>query len=307
MTSVTRMEEGAVLESVGGAYQVLLDRGDRVVASLRGRLKQEARTGDRVVAGDRVGVIPADDESWTIEQIEPRQTELVRSGPGGHRPKVVAANLDQVIIVFSAKDPPPRARDVDRFLVLAETNDLAALLVFNKVDLEGAADAVAPLRDMYLAVGYPVLEISARRGAGLEELRRRMAGRTSTLVGPSGVGKSSILNALKPGLDLRTGTVSRKARQGRHTTVSSRLLLLDGDIRVVDTPGFSDVSGWGVSPPEITGAFPEFRELADECRFRQCSHTHEPGCAVREALERGRIQPRRYESYTALLDAWAES
>lgn len=296
---------GQVLQGVGGVYSVLLEDGSQVDASLRGRLKRQVRTGERVVAGDEVVVARWDPETLTIEDVLDRGNELVRSGPGGRRPKVVAANLDQALIVVAALAPAVDRQTVDRFLVLSEANQVPPVVVFNKMDLEGALEAVEPLAGLYRQVGYPVLLTSCVTGKGLADLRARMKGRVSALVGPSGVGKSSLLNAIEPGLDLRIGRVSRRQGRGRHTTVSARLIALDDGIRVVDTPGFSEATAWGVAPSEVSWAFPELRALADDCRFRGCSHVHEPDCAVQLALAEGRIDAGRYESYLRILETEA--
>lgn len=292
---------GQVLEGVGGVYSVLLDDGSQVDASLRGRLKRQVRTGDRVVAGDDVVVARWDPDTLTIEEVLDRRNELVRSGPGGRRPKVVAANLDQVLVVVSALAPVVDRQTVDRFLVLAEVNHIPPVLVFNKMDLDGARAAVDPLVRLYRDVGYSVLLTSCVTREGLPELRSRMEGRVSALAGPSGVGKSSLLNAMEPGLDLRVGRVSERRGRGRHTTVSAKLLVLGEGLKVVDTPGFSEATAWGVAPSDVSWAFPELRALADQCRFRGCTHDHEPDCAVQAAVADGRIDPGRYESYLKIL------
>lgn len=300
--AVGREQAGVVLESAGGVYRVLLDEGDEVRAFLRGRLKREVRTGGRVVAGDRVRLAPAGESEWTIDAVEDRWSELVRAGPGGHRPKVVAANLDQVIAVLSAIDPPFRPEIANRFLVLAESCGLAPILVVNKVDLDGAARELERPLEIFRDTGYPVLLTSAQTGRGLAQLRQAMAERISALIGPSGVGKSSLVNAVEPGLDLRVGEVGRRSGLGRHTTVAARLLELGGGARVVDTPGFSDVAAWGIPARELSRAFPEFEPLAARCRFRGCSHLHEPDCAVREAVEEGAVHPARYAMYRDLME-----
>lgn len=295
--------KGVVLEAVGGRYRILLDAGQRITAFLRGRIKQEARTGDRVVAGDRVHVEPVDDdEGWVIESVMERERELIRAGPRGRRPRVVAANIDQVVVVMSAAEPPFQHEISDRFLVLAESCFIDPLLVINKMDLENGSSLVAPAVQMYREIGYPVVLCSAATGEGLDDLIRALEGRLSALVGPSGVGKSSLLNALDPSLELPTRTVSRRQGRGRHTTVAARLLILDTDIRIIDTPGFSEVTAWGIEPEDMDANFPEFRQVEGSCRFRRCSHVHEPDCAVKSALEAGAIPQERYESYRRLLE-----
>lgn len=295
------MTTGTVLTAVGGVYSVELPAGEIIEAVLRGRLKRDERADDRVVAGDDVRLLLQDDR-WIIESAEPRRSQLARRapGPGRPRPKIIAANIDRVIIVFAAAHPEPNARMLDRFLVLAETNHLPPLIVLNKADLlEGDVDP--PLLRPYRAAGYRTLLTSVKAGLGLDELRDALCHGRSALTGPSGVGKSSLLNAVQPGLGLRIGEVSEVVRKGKHTTVSARLIRLDCGGYVADTPGLREVGMWGVEPEELGDCFPEFRQLVDHCRFgSNCSHTHEPSCAVRSAVDAGEIASSRYESYVAL-------
>lgn len=294
------MVKGTVLRTRGGVYRVALADGRRVDASIRGRLKLEERTGDRVVIGDRVQVADGGDGSYTIEEVLSREREIVRRKPGSRSPKVVAANVEALVAVVAAAEPDPHRQQVDRLLVIAEANDLEGVLVVNKMDLEGAGEPAEELKGLYAPLGYRVLLTSARSGRGLEELQEVLCRGTSALVGPSGGGKSSLLNAIEPGLDLRTGELSRKPRRGRHTTVSARLLELECGGMVADTPGFSDVGLWGLDPEGLDACFPEFLSFVGGCRFRGCSHLHEPGCVVKEAVEDGAIDERRYESYRDL-------
>lgn len=297
---------GVVTGSGGGGYDVLLETGRTVHAVLRGRLKRETRVGDRVVIGDRVAVdraeIRGEEETWAVEEVEPRESQIVRRGPTDRRPKVIAANVDRMLAVVAARDPEPRLQQLDRLLVIAESNGIPPVVVVNKADLDrDEVDSFArQAREIYRVPGYPVIVVSAETGEGMEELRGTLSDGTSALVGASGVGKSSILNAIHPELELRTGELSRKVRRGRHTTVTSRLIALPGGGLVADTPGFGDVGVWGVAPEEVEGCYPEIRALGGECRFRGCTHLSEPGCAVLEAVASGRVPRSRWESYASL-------
>lgn len=296
------MVKGVVHGSGGGVYRVVLEDGRAVEASLRGRLKRERRTGDRVVIGDRVEVEPVDGGGFTIEAVDERETEIVRSGPGGRRPRVVAANLERLIVLVAAAEPEPRIELIDRLLVIAESSGVAAVLGVNKVDLPGSGETAAHLRALYGDVGYAVLPVSAVDGTGLEAFRDVVCEGSSALVGPSGVGKSSLLNAVEPGLGLRTGELSHKVRQGRHTTVGSRLIRLSCGGLVADTPGFGDVGVWGVDADALEECFPEIPPVAVGCRFQDCAHLAEPDCAVRVAVEEGTLAESRYGSYRVLME-----
>ena len=292
---------GTVHGSVGGVYQVRLDDGTTVEASLRGRLKKEPSTGARVVIGDRVDLLSTGD-AWTIEAVGERASTLVRRGRGGREPKVLAANLDRVFAVVSLAEPAPSCELIDRLLALVESSGMHAILVLNKLDLPGAAEAAEGLRALYEPIGYRVLATSARTSGGLDAMRSEACVGSSAFIGPSGVGKSSLLNALDPRLELETGALSRKTGTGRHTTVGSRLIPLECGGLVADTPGFGDVGLWAIEPRDVGACFPELGSPADRCRFRGCTHLHEPGCGVREALQRGEIPRSRYESYRMLRE-----
>jgi ribosome biogenesis GTPase len=297
------MASAIILSASGGVYDVELEDGTIAEASLRGRLKLEQRTGDRVVAGDRVRVESQADDSLTIESVEPRSSELARRAPGhGRRAKILVANVDCVIIVFAAREPQPNRRLLDRFLVLAEASRLDAVIVLNKVDQAPPQDVDALLAP-YERVGYATLRTSAQNGTGIPALHELMCGARSVVTGPSGAGKSSLLNAVQPGLGLRIGAVSAAVNKGQHTTVSARLIPLECGGYVADTPGLRELGLWGLEPAELPFCFPEFVDLVAACRFtRSCTHTHEPGCAVREAVESGAIDAERFASYTTLRE-----
>jgi len=293
--------KGVVHETGGGVYRVALADGRLVDAALRGRLKKERRTGDRVVIGDRVHVDSTDSSSFTIEAVEPRETVITRRGSGGRRPKVLAANVERMVVVVAAARPEPGMPQIDRLLVIAESNRVAPVLVVNKVDLPDGREAVAELETLYRGIGYPVYTTSAQDGTGLDAFRAVLCEGSSALVGPSGVGKSSLLNAIDPGLGLRVGGLSERVLRGRHTTVSARLVPLSCGGLVADTPGFGEVGVWGVRAADVDQCFPEFEALGVACRFEDCVHLVEPDCAVRESVESGNVAPSRYESYRSLM------
>jgi ribosome biogenesis GTPase len=286
---------GTVLERDGSAYRVGTD-GTEVRAVLRGKAKLDT---PKVVVGDvvRLEAEPGA-ELHAIVGIEPRRTVLERRVPEGRGVRPIAANIDQVFVVVATRSPDPIPQLIDRLLVLAEADGLAAAVVLNKLDL----DPVSVLAERSRRAGYPVYPTSVKTGEGIESLRAALAGKVSVVTGPSGVGKSSLLNAVQPGLRLRTGEVSSRIRRGRHTTVSSVMIPLQGGGYLVDTPGFSEVAMWGVDPRSLADCFPDFRPFLGDCRYADCRHRTEPGCRVREALDGGAIAPDRHESYLRLLE-----
>jgi len=317
-------ERGIVLEGTGGVWRVRTDDGETREASMRGRLKKAdggrradgSRRRDTVRAGAETVKLAVGDEvllergddggAWAIAEILPRRSRLARRAPGGaYGERVVVANLDQVVVVFAAAQPEPHAGMIDRFLVIAEANALRPRLVVNKVELVGEAAA----RQRFAAYErlYPVHYTSVREAVGLDALRDALEGRISALSGPSGVGKSSLINALYPGLRLRVGEISRSVNKGRHTTVGALLTPLPaGAGFVADTPGLREVGLWGLPAAELDMLFPEFRPFLDDCRFADCTHRQEPDCGVRTAVAAGEVSAERYESYRKLREELEE-
>lgn len=291
---------GLVIRAQSGFFTVTTDGGE-FTCRLRGRLKKGKQEGDIVAVGDHVTLTPHKDGSGVIESVYERKAEFsrVRTGVRREYRQILLANPDQIVIVFSCTHPEPSLRMLDRFLVIAEKENVSALLVVNKIDLVQKGQPESTFR-LYAQLGYPVIYTSARLGFGIDELREQLKGKISALIGPSGVGKSSLLNAIQPGLGLQVRSVSEATSKGRHTTQVRELISLEVGGYVADTPGIRSLALWDTEPEELDAYFIEMRDLVADCQFSDCSHTHEPGCAVLNAVAEGEITPERYHSYLRL-------
>jgi ribosome biogenesis GTPase / thiamine phosphate phosphatase len=294
------------VKSQSGFLTVETDTG-QITCRLRGRLKKGRRKGDIFAVGDWVKISLLDDGSGMIEEIEERRTMFSRMAPTarGEYQQILIANPDQAVFVFACTEPEPRLRMLDRFLIVAEQAEIPPIIVFNKVDLIGLL-AARKWYGHYKQVGYNIIYTSATTGRGVSALKKHLKGKISVLAGPSGAGKSSLLNAVQPELGLVVSDVSKATGKGRHTTVVRELHPLEQGGYVADTPGLKALALWDIEAEEVDGYFPELRDLVADCKFSNCTHLHEPGCAVVEAVEDERVHIERYESYIRLRDGEEE-
>ncbi len=297
--SETELLRGRVLKTTSGFAYVQTDEGI-LTCKVRGRLKKKDRRTDLVVLGDEVEVQPLPEREGLVEKVLPRKTCFSRVHPargGGHREDVLIANLDTLAIVFAHGDPPFHPRMLDRFLIVAEHNGVRPVVVANKMDR--AEPEVTERFRRYRDLGYTLHETSATDGTGIDALRDEVAGSIVAFVGPSGVGKSSLLNALDPHLEQAVAQTSTAHGKGRHTTRVATLFPFAGGY-LADTPGIRELGLWQIPQEELDQCFPEMRPLLGQCGFRNCKHLSEPRCAVQDAVG-DTIDPERYESYRRLV------
>jgi ribosome biogenesis GTPase len=290
---------GQVLRVHGLNSIVRLDSGRDLTCSTRGLLKTLGTDLRHVVvAGDFVMVKEIGTDQGVIQRVEPRRGCLSRTSR--NRQHLIAANIQQCLIVTSCAEPGIKPNLIDRFLLTAEKSYVQPLIVLNKIDLVDAAQ-LQPIAGDFAQLGYPVFYASATRGWGLDLLRKCLSNRRTVIVGQSGVGKSSLLNAIESGLALRVSEVSKENQKGRHTTTTAQLIPLQLGGYVLDTPGIRQFQMWDLVPAEAAQWFRDIRAWADHCRFPNCSHTHEQECAVKSAVADGRISLRRYDSYCQIF------
>ena len=293
--------QGLVVRSTAGFVDVLV-AGDVVQARIRGRLKNTPRTTDLCVIGDQVMVSRPDEQSLVVVEVLPRATRFSRRQPGRGPQKedVLVANLDQLMVTFCHGRPVLNTRLLDRFLVIAEHQRVQPVIVMNKADLR---EPDAPSwQKVYESIGYPVLTVSAGTGEGMGTLTAALQGKISAFVGPSGVGKSSLINRILPDLDLNIASVSDHHGKGRHTTRVASLYALPEGGFLADTPGIRELGTWALPIGHLDRCFPELTAHRERCAFRSCSHTHEPQCAVVDAVNAGTVDRKRYESYVLLRE-----
>ena len=304
------MQHGLIIKAQSGFFTVETGLGltvshrradgtNGVVCQLRGKLKQGRATGDIAALGDKVRITILEDGSGVIEEVEERKQALVRLDPRpqGVYQQVLLANADQAVFVFACASPNPKLRMLDRFLVIAEKQEIPVVIVANKTDLvENPKDIFS----LYESIGYRVIYTSTKTNAGIDELHNALKNKISALAGPSGVGKSSLLNAMQPGLGLAVNEISTAMKKGRHTTVTRQMFPLEGGGYVADTPGWKSLALWDTEPEEMEAYFPELRDLVQGCQFSDCTHTHEPKCAVQAAVKDGRVHPERFDSFLRL-------
>jgi len=292
--------QGLVVRTQAG-YQDVHTEAGVYRCRLRGRLRKGRAEGDLVAVGDQVLIDPQPDMTGSIEKILPRRSVFSRqlSGVNYDYQQIILANADLAMLVFACANPEPRRRMLDRFLVVTERAHIPAVIVANKIDLCGVEKA-REIFSLYEDIGYEVLYVSAKTGEGVEEMRRHLAGRLTTLAGPSGAGKSSLINQILPGVALGTGAVGQESGRGRHTTQVRQLFALPGGGYIADVPGLRTLALWDIEGEELDAYFKEIAPLVPDCQFNDCSHSHEPGCAVRKAVTRGEIHPARYDSYLRL-------
>ncbi len=297
---------GTVIKNTGSWYVVRTGDGQFFSCKVKGNFRLRGiRSTNPVAVGDRVDFIAGDDGTGLITEIHDRRNYIIRRATNlSKQSHILAANVDQVLLLVTIAHPETSTTFVDRFLAVAEAYRIPVVLVFNKTDLYDTAEMqqMDEWRKLYQSLDYPCVACSALNGKGIEKLNELLADRVTLLSGNSGVGKSTLLNALIPGLDVATEEISLAHDTGQHTTTFSQLFDLPGSGHLIDTPGIKGFGTFDIERAELPHYFREIFRIGQQCRFQDCTHTHEPHCAVREALEDGRIAPSRFASYLGMLE-----
>ena len=281
--------QGKIVKGIAGFYYVHVVGSGVYECKAKGVFRKEKikpLVGDNV----EIEVLDEKDMEGNITEILPRKNDLIRPA---------VANIDQALVVFAVTQPDPHFNLLDRFLVMMERKEIPTVLCFNKTDI-AESPLITELKQIYSGCGYPVLFTSAKEEENIEKLKELLKGKTTAIAGPSGVGKSSLINLLQSRVKMETGSISRKIARGKHTTRHSELLVLGKDSYIMDTPGFSSLYVNDFEKEELKYCFPEFDPYEGQCRFNGCDHIHEPGCAVKEAVEEGKIHRVRYQDYTEM-------
>ena len=304
--------KGLVIKNTGSWYTVKTDGEGKVIdCKIKGNFRLKGiRSTNPVAVGDRVEVVPNQEGTAFITHIEDRRNYIIRKSPNlSKQSHIIAANVDQAVLVVTINRPQTSTTFIDRFLASAEAYRINVILVFNKSDLlnDDERHYQEMMITLYETIGYQCLAISAATGEGVEQLETLLAGKTTVLSGNSGVGKSTLINRLLPGANLRTAEISDAHNTGMHTTTFSEMLPLPDGGYIIDTPGIKGFGTFDMEPEELTGYFKEIFHFSSQCRFSNCTHTHEPGCAVREAVENHYIAQSRYQSYLSMLTDKDES
>ena len=281
--------QGKIIKGIAGFYYVYGEDEVLYECKAKGIFRKD---NQKPLVGDNVEITILDQQEQTgnLIRILPRKNSLIRPA---------VANIDQALVIFAAREPKPNLSLLDRFLVIMEKQDVPVIICFNKQDLCDEEE-VGRLKEIYEACGYPVVLASAKQGEGIEEIKSRLRGKTTTVAGPSGVGKSSLTNLLQNEVQMETGEISKKLGRGRHTTRHSQIIQIEEDTWLYDTPGFTSFYVEEIEKEELRFYFREFSKYEGTCRFQGCTHTHEPGCMVKNALEEGKISKERYENYLEL-------
>ncbi|MBK8563289.1 MAG: ribosome small subunit-dependent GTPase A [Saprospiraceae bacterium] len=301
------MKKGIITKSTGSWYQVLLEDGEMQECRIVGKLRlEDMKTTNPVAVGDEVMVGPDEEGRGLIKEVLPRRNCVIRQSPRRKRDMhLLAANVDQALLISTIIEPNLKQGFIDRFLLMTEPYNIPTIIAFNKADIydEDVLEIYGGLKALYESIGYTVLLVSAESGLGISELRELLHGKTTLISGQSGVGKSTLVNAVEPGLKLRTGDLSDYSGKGQHTTTFAEMFPLLAGGHIIDTPGIKMLAFNNLSPLDVAHNFREIFEKSSECRFGgQCLHKNEPKCAVKEAVESGEISSLRYMNYLTILD-----
>ena len=297
--------KGLVIKSTGSWYQVLGDDGVRYDCRIKGKFRTKGiKTTNPIAVGDRVEFeLEPDQASAVISALERRKNYIIRKSINlSKQAQILGANLDQAVLVVTLASPPTSLGFIDRFLVTAEAYDIPAILIFNKLDLfsDEGVTVLEEYKSIYVNLGYPCYEVSALEGTHIDRLKALLQDKVTLVSGHSGVGKSTLINNLVPGAALRTGGISEWSDKGKHTTTFAEMISLPFGGQLIDTPGIRELGIVDIEKAELSHFFPEMRALLNACRFHNCRHINEPGCAVLEAVEQGTIEPTRYNSYLSI-------